>query len=103
MTYDEQIAYLTENPDKISDQWMKGIGLFRILGPYNGFSGCLTTIRHSKGSDNVYINGKPDEMLAKEIAADERLPMTDTDITIESLPVFKEWQERIDKLQTQQL
>jgi len=101
MTYDEQIERLTKNPSQINSDWMFALGLFKFIGgtaPRE--SGCLTQIRCEQDKFKAVINGEVDEKLTLEIANDDRLPFDSNDITVEHLPVFKEWQERIDKLQT---
>lgn len=103
MTYDEQIAYLTKNPARIENYWCAGIGLFKIINTtpkFIGNAGCLTTIRAYPGVNKAYVNGIVDEQLTQEIADDDRIPKRSEDIKIEHLTIFKEWQERIDKLQT---
>jgi len=105
-TYDEQIAYLKENPDAIYSHWDRPTQfgpLFKkvTLEPriINFKCGCLTQIRNDVDKF-AYIQGEMNFDLTDEIRNDERIPKHGSYITIEDLPVFKEWQERIDKLQT---
>ena len=112
MSYDEQIVELTKNPDKIYEAWNTpvyfnnyGKTLFDKIGSEIDASGlplttgCLTQIRSSE-TYAAFIKGELDKELTNEIRADHRLPDNGYDITVEHLPIFKEWQERIDKLQT---
>ncbi len=102
MTYQEQINYLTKNPLSIMSHWCAGEGLFKWVGNMLQGAGCLTMIRSDSpgySSFKVFIKGKEDDKLRAEIKADERIPKRAADITVECLPVFKEWQEKIDKLQ----
>lgn len=100
--YDRQIAKLTENPQQIQIDWSIGEGLFKFVEPQDKMfyehSGCLTMIRDRPQLSKAYTNSGVDEKLTLEIASDERIPKYNNDITVESLPVFKEWQEKIDKL-----
>lgn len=97
--YDEQIKYLTERPHAITTHWASGSGLFKMIAPFSVGSGCLTMIRDSPNSCKAFIKGKVDEKITAEIAADERIPKKYWDIKVEDLPVFKEWQEKIDIMQ----
>lgn len=109
--YDKQIKDLTENPWKIMSAWYMGKGLFKYVGrlKYESddleyTSGCLTMIRKNPSYYKALINGEVDEHLTQEIANDNRLPLDPERIkTEEHLLAFKEWQERIDKLQNQEL
>ena len=106
MTYDEQIKYLTENPDKIREHWENAEGIFKIVSKNGKFfggaghlAGCLTMIRgKSCLFHKAYVNGKPDEKLTEQIREDERIPENVDDITVENLYIFKEWHEKIDLL-----
>lgn len=109
-TYDAQIEYLTQNPGAIITHWARAIGLFKFLGlPVdNGRTdrtsipvdaGCVTIV-HNCPKMFPYVKGKPDEELASQIKADERLKdITGSNIEIKHLPIFKEWQEKVDALQ----
>lgn len=94
--YDEQIEELTENPKQIRKQWVAGKGLFQFCSKSgeNDFDkcGCLTMIAHG-----TYREAET-ENLTKAIRADKaRIPAHSRAITLESLPIFAEWQRRIDK------
>lgn len=109
--YDEAIAYLTKHPDAIQDAWQAGdvheeAGcLFVAVAPEHqlyghsvpftsgGDCGCLTTIRCG---DSRFALAWTKE-LTEAIRADERIPKDPDDITVEHLPIFAEWQRRIDK------
>lgn len=101
--YDEAVEYLTAHPEVISEAWnrphkTRGGCLFMPTDVvYNedfqeARCGCLTQIRRSEG---IYSNGPTPELTAA-IRADERIPKTKETITVDSLPVFAEWQRRID-------
>lgn len=103
MNYDEQIELLTKHPQEIEYHWCSGTGLFKIINDSENHirdAGCLTTIRKHPEMNKAYIKGVVNEELTREIAADTRIPFDNKDITVQDLPVFKEWQERIDKLQS---
>jgi hypothetical protein len=92
--YDREIARLTASPEAIGRSWNNYEPLFGCVSPSrNGGAACLTQIR---GDSYTWV---PDEALAlrAEIALDERLPANENDITVEHLPIFAEWQRRIDK------
>lgn len=91
--YDQQIEILTSKPFLIPMEWAKAEGIFKRVGPL----ACLTFIR-KESEYSVYINGEPDMELTKEIRDDERIPKQGVDIKVEHLPVFAEWQRRIDAL-----
>jgi len=105
-TYDEQIAYLNEHPNQILYHWerpslwgplFKKISI-EPIGYTEQNCGCLTQIRNE--SDRLaYIQGIADLELTNEIRNDKRIPLEVKDITVDDLPIFKEWQERIDALQ----
>lgn len=103
--YDVQIASLTKNPALIERQWSEAEGLFKCIGGMaHPEAGCLTMIRNSQDGKHwlgrmAVINGVVDDKLTQEIREDERIPTKCADIKVEHLPIFKEWQERIDKLQ----
>lgn len=111
--YDEEIERLTKDPDEIGRSWGHVDPLFKYAdggGPDDPLlydektgrsSGCLTMIRSNLQDNGAFIKGRLDLALTAEIAADERLPKCSTDITLEHLPVFAEWQRRIDALQNQ--
>ena len=126
--YDEGIEYLTENPEVIHEAWNdpqryegRGGELFGFVGPdwtcngqvmYDtrgirvGTCGCLQQIRAAKKEG---YDGKNGDMcmshwpeLWREIASDRRLPSVSEKITVADLPVFAEWQRRIDLLRMQE-
>jgi hypothetical protein len=111
--YNEQIEYLTKNPNQIANDWSTGKGLFKRIGndKYNEhyMSGCLTMIRNHPFYNNTlndalmpvvaFINNKPNFELTKEIIEDERIPVSVLRIRSEHLPVFAEWQRKIDAMQ----
>lgn len=91
--YDAQIARLTERPEEIQHAWFRSQGIFDYAHPAREFeygSGCLTMIR----TQDAVVPGRPD--LTAEIAQDERIPKNNFDITPAHLPVFAEWQRRLD-------
>lgn len=103
--YDEQIEHLTKNPQLIELHWISAKGLFKCIGKDIigvAYAGCLTTIKRYPDNSTpikAIINGHVHEGITQAIIADERIPARYTDITVEMLPVFKEWQERIDEMQ----
>lgn len=105
MSYDEQIECLTQYPEAIYHSWNASQGLFKAIRgdsfvyDLKYSAGCLTQIRVVE-SRAAFVNGKVDINLTKEIREDARIPTDPFKITAEDLPVFKEWQERIDLLQT---
>lgn len=61
--------------------------------------GCLTQIRDGGVAYNRHVAFRYDGMdfdLTEEIQEDERIPVHPREITLESLPVFAEWQRRLD-------
>lgn len=96
--YDEAVRFLTENPGSIERSWSSphrtdGGCLFDYasLDRQGDRYGCLTQIK--RGSMEAW-----DPKLTEAIRADERIPLSPRDITIESLPAFAEWQRKIDQL-----
>lgn len=97
--YDKAIEYLTQHPGEIDSAWTspfrhKGGCLFTLAATKEALNerwfGCLTTIRgHGDTAET--------RELTEAIQADERIPKFSRDIKIEHLPVFAEWQRRIDK------
>lgn len=95
--YDEAVEFLIENDQLIYNSWnhpystLGGI-LFIYAAPKKNIiaCGCLTQIKkgHMGCSDNE---------ITKQIQADNRLPDNVTAIKREHLPVFAEWQRRLDK------
>lgn len=98
--YDEAIAVLTADPrpENItgawSCPWLHEAGcLFKMVSDR---CGCLTQVRNTPYEYNQNIDPKLNAII-EEIAADERIPKISHEITIESLPVFAEWQRRLDR------
>lgn len=104
--YDKQIAELMqyegdEFREKVRDDWGACTPLFQPV--YSNYTanvecGCLTQIKDGSGFFKAFKNGNPDEQLTQEIINDVRIPRSPREITKESLPVFAEWQRKIDKL-----
>jgi len=107
--YDDAIEYLTTNPDKIFETWAepqrrKGGCLFSAVTPSGRIweerddgqtCGCLTQIRGRDENTNERLVAWTTE-LTTAIRADDRLPNSECGITVENLPVFAEWQRKID-------
>jgi hypothetical protein len=105
--YDNAIKYLTNDPDAIQQAWNNpsnspGGCLFDYVSPDNNDThrptdgracGCLTQIR----SGTAYGTVAWWPSITNEIRRDTRIP-DQSDITIEDLPVFAEWQRAIDLL-----
>jgi len=95
--YDEEVAYLTEFSGYIHHAWNAANPLFGFVSmtgdEWTGDQqcGCLTQIR--VGDKEAWL---PE--LTKEIRADERIPTDAHDITVEDLPVFAEWQRKLDEI-----
>ena len=126
--YDAAIEYLTRNPDEIREAWGspreyegRGGELFGFVGPdwgsnnnrydvrgdVSGTCGCLQQIRLAYKSEEVeYMNELDSTDMAlsywprqwARIAMDRRLPWDEDKIGVEHLPVFAEWQRKIDDL-----
>ncbi len=108
--YDRAVDYLTEHPSLIEVAWDHGHvqdveklclsedakEAHRQAGCLFGLccsrfrAGCLTQVCH-----NGLDAGTPE--LTAEIRADERIPFNGKDIEVDDLPMFAEWQRRIDK------
>jgi len=121
--YDHAIDYLTENPKEIIEAWGdpggyegRGGELFGFVGPdwksnsnpgmhervKTGTCGCLQQIRAAGKNGH---DGKSGEMkmshwprLWQKIAEDRSLPHSASEITVQDLPVFAEWQRELDIL-----
>jgi hypothetical protein len=92
--YDSEIALLTKYPERIQDHWNFGTPLFAFvqLDPNNkGDVACLTQIREYK------ITKTP---LSLAICDDIRIPSDSHEIFDEMLPMFAEWQRKVDLEQT---
>lgn len=104
-SYDNQIAYLKENPDKIIEHWNEAKGIFKIIGAsmdekgktigVSHDGGCLTMVKI--GAD-VVINGSVNIELTQKIRDDSRVPCSPSRTTTSDLEVFKEYQEYADSL-----
>lgn len=98
--YDLAIDYLTEHPDEIYDSWNDGIVTYNNPHPVSSClfgstgalyaCGCLTQVKSGRFPAN-------NDELTRAIRADERIPEDAHYITINNLPVFAEWQRRLDK------
>lgn len=97
--YNEQISRLRANPGRIFSEWYLGLGLFRYVGSpgFDHYPGCLVQIRNDP-ERIAYINGMHDPELTEAIRSDARLPATGAGITVDHIPVFVEWWERINLL-----
>lgn len=124
--YDQAIAYLTDFPNEIEQAWAQpadhpagclfqqasrinlSTGNFEKQHPVEAGEhviciGCLTQIRRDAKDILPVINYvnipycaiTPD--LTKEIALDTRIPDSPDRVGLEHLPVFAEWQRRLDK------
>lgn len=106
--YDAAIEFLSKHPDLIMASWYdiplsdrKDIinahsiahCLFQRCGPAD--CGCLTTIRGLYYAGN-YPFAATDE-LTEAIQNDERIPHDERYIEVSHLPIFAEWQRRLDK------
>ncbi len=88
--YDEQIARITSAPDSLKSEWFSGEDLFQMAGDGRQ-TGCLTMIRKEKR----WTSETPE--LTEAIRNDNRIPADADDITLADLPVFAEWQRRLDR------
>lgn len=113
--YDEEIGRLSSlHGDAftvaVSKAWGCGSLLFRYAGYEDGNEedddgnlrdcGCLTQIREDSGpcGFGVFaVSGEHREDLTRAIAEDERLPDSPWQIEHKHLPIFAEWQRRLDK------
>ena len=98
--YDLAVEYLRQHPEKIEDVWLEPhdhmagcLFQFAQKDPYETIkeAGCLTMIR-------LYSCHKVPSRsdLTEEIKADTRIPTYVGEITSDNLPVFAEWQRRLD-------
>ena len=93
--YDFAVEFLEKKPGQISDAWddprtHNAGGLFAMAATHRK-RGCLTMIRRNTGE---YCAETPELTLA--IIADTRIPTSVHDINPCHLPVFAEWQRRLD-------
>jgi hypothetical protein len=87
--YDEAIAYLTQHPEEIYDAWNERyLHLFDRCG-LRSTCGCLTQVKYEHKQAQT-------PALTAAIRADDRIPEAEK-ITVDDLPVFAEWQRRLDK------
>lgn len=91
--YDKAIAYLKKHPRAIKHAWTntdrhKAGCLFGFTGDWT--TGCLTQVKYNKYD-------APTPALTQAIRADDRIPRV-ADITVKSLPVFAEWQRKLDAM-----
>lgn len=97
--YDVAVEYLTKHPEDIQACWTwpwsdhPGGCLFLLCSKdqnrANG-CGCLTQVRAGTLDAERYHH-------TLAIRADERLPANPNDIRVEDLPVFAEWQRKLDR------
>jgi hypothetical protein len=110
--YDEEIERLTKNPGNIESSWIGCRPLFAyaqsdVSGDIeedkeNRISaGCLTMIKNAPFRYGVILNGKLHKELTEQIAQDSRLPNEGGHIGLKHLPVFAEWQRKLDQLRNQ--
>jgi hypothetical protein len=90
--YDLAIEILKKDPTMITEAWSNPehheAGCLFMWACKS--MGCLTLIRKYQEFSSQFPQ-------VAEIAKDERIPTRPNQITIESLPVFAEWQRRLDK------
>ena len=109
--YKNQVEYLKQNKGEIYGNWVSAIGVFKFITTppeYNLYSkenkcGCIVLIKGCPEEYKAYINGKENEELTNAIVNDNRLPTSWVDISEDNLDVFREWQERIDVMQTNEM
>lgn len=99
--YDLAVQYLKEHPEEIGKAWDQfadhEAGCLFLFCTKNGVRswgercGCLTQIRFDPSL--IAFNRE----LTQEIRQDTRIPTRPEDIRIDDLPVFAEWQRRLDK------
>jgi hypothetical protein len=99
--YAVAVAYLTQHPSEIHAAWSHPSchvagALFRMASRRESWSppsniGCLTMIR----SDRKYRAQTLE--LTDAIRLDTRIPCSSRDVTVNDLPVFAEWQRRLDR------
>jgi len=89
--YDRAIEHLREHPEDVWLAWHLHSNhpagcLFAYTAPG---CGCLTQVKCGRRA--------PTDELTIAIQSDGRIPENNEDITLEHLPVFAEWQRRLDK------
>jgi hypothetical protein len=94
--YDIAVEYLTAHPEQILAAWedpsthSAGCLFAFATADQDDACGCLTTIRR-------YARERAaTESLTLAIRADKRIPCNASDIAPANLPVFAEWQRKID-------
>ncbi len=102
--YDEAIAYLTEHPDEIVNEWWNG----SATGSNEGQAGCLFNRAGDELADGRWcgcltqVRGEnlpaATPELTAAIRADHRIPADENHITVDHLEVFAEWQRKIDAM-----
>lgn len=101
--YDQAIAYLTKHPEEIMAAWM-GFNthiagcLFAFLSPSgftSGLYGCATIIK----ADERHYALTP--TMTEAIQGDDRIPKYRSEITVESLLAFAEYQRQADAIRAQ--
>lgn len=115
--YDKAIMYLQEHPYEIFEAWVNPTNheagcLFAFVtstgqnmrgrAPIGYILGCLTRIRKVVCDPGLPYCDQPEYIaetpeLTEAIRQDERIPKDERQIGLEHLPVFAEWQRRIDK------
>lgn len=99
--YDQEVERLTRNPSKIEDSWSMSEPLFDFCTisrsgttrPDGRLCGCLTFVR----KNSTFGGYAWTDELTDAIQNDARLPFNAEDIRPKHLPVFAEWQRRIDR------
>ena len=89
--YDEAIEYLTANPDQIYVAWVDTtLHPHGCLFQFAGHGSCITMIRNGWDGDSRIPE------LTRVIRNDERLPSFARDIKPAHLPVFADYQRKLD-------
>ncbi len=106
--YDKAIDYLMRHPNEVKEAWScppehPAGCLFEfacrreVLRGFNNY-GCLTMIRRVAYPSDVWQSSVAETPeLTEAIQADNRLPMHVDEIQLHHLPVFAEWQRRLDR------
>lgn len=103
--YDNAVEFFRKHPDAVRFAWAKPLshphgclfqwasrtGRPKELSYKEVFCGCLTMIRKNHQYE---VEGRPD--LTEEIRSDNRIPKGMSSIRIDHLPIFAEWQRRLD-------
>jgi hypothetical protein len=105
MTYDEQIAHLTEHPSQIYDAW-RNFREFTLFMPIDD-NLCPTEIRDRTVNKDIYESEilsslmifRPEyEELVENIGKDDRIPTVPASLTPEMLPAFKQYQMEANRI-----